>query len=129
MALAIWDMAAASTRICPTTRALFGVARRWVTFPDMYPPIGYMLTTTPGVGLRGGYGFFQEYCRGTTAPGINPVIYRAVGVKAYQKGTRSFALASTAGAAVGYSMVPVACLLKRLVLYYRAMDEYGEIPA
>lgn len=127
MALAIWDMPMASTRVAPTTRTLFGAARRWVTFPDMYPPIGYMLTTTPGIGLRGGYGLYQEYTRVTTAPGINPVIFRPLGVKAYQKGTRSFALANTVTA--NYGQVSVTSQLKRLILYYRAMDEYGETPA
>jgi hypothetical protein len=140
MALAVWDI---TTITSPTT--LYGVAAvRWVTFPDAYPVIGYMMTTTPVKGTSA-YGLYIELVASTS-----PMISSGAGVatvapvqvpwkvRSYQKGTRSFiidcdqvTMQTGSGALESGTLNGVLGVnrLKRLILYYRAMDEVGEVPA
>ena len=139
MALAMWDITTITTGA-----TLYGTTGRWVTFPDAFPAIGYMMTTTP-VKVTDAYGLFIEYVA-STSPVSSPTTLATQGgilqivapwkVLSYQKGTRSFLLASTeaqvtAGLteATQHSTIAGASRVKRLILYYRGMSEYGECPS
>lgn len=139
MALAIWDI----TTITSGT-VLYGATSRWVTFPDAFPPAGYLMTTTP-TRATSAYGLYVEYMASTT-PVWTTVTFSSAGgvlcvgipikVRSYQKGTRSFILDqawATITAALPEQTRATTTVgrapLKRLILYYRAMDEYGETPS
>ncbi len=136
MTLAIWDITTITSNAANTH---FGVAGRWEEIPDMYPPIGFMFTsTTPGArtvaNAFSSYGLFIEY-QCTTSGGANSltcgtVRHMPLQARAYQKGTRWFSIATAIRdgdlpSSVHHHTNPV----KRLILYYRAMDEYGETPS
>ncbi len=139
MTLAIWDITTITSNAANTH---FGLAARWEEIPDMYPPIGFMFTsTTPAARAQlSTYGLFVEYQGSTTisvagGAGRGATIYRPIRVRAYQKGTRWFIIGSANAAGSGMRDVDLHCEntiahpIKRLILYYRAMDEYGETPA
>lgn len=141
MALAIWDITTITTG---TT--LYGFTGRWATFPDAFPPIGYMMTTTP-TKATSAYGLYVEYIA-STSPVSSPTALATQGgtvqlvqpwkARSYQKGTRSFQIAETWVAITTTATLPEQTTatavvgrapIKRLILYYRAMDEYGETPS
>jgi len=139
MTLAIWDI----TTI--TSNALnlhFGISARWEEIPDMFPPIGFMFTsTTPAARAQlSTYGLFVEYVGTTSAAmagskAMGMPHFRPMRVRAYQKGTRWFIIGSQAAAGSGLIDANLTCTptiaypIKRLILYYRALDESGEVPA
>ena len=141
MALAIWDITTITTG---TT--LFGTVGRWATFPDAFAPIGYMMTTTP-TKATSAYGLYAEYVA-STSPVSSPVTFATQGgiiqavvpwkVRSYQKGTRSFLIAETWAAITTTATLPEATVpsstigraaVKRLILYYRSLSEYGDTPS
>ncbi len=131
MTLAIWDITTITSTAANTH---FGLASRWEEIPDMYPPIGFMFTsTTPGArAQRSSYGLYIEYICTTIAPKVpsGKPIYMALRARAYQKGTRWFIVDAMLKDADLANIKPQRTnSLKRLILYYRAMDEYGETPA
>jgi len=134
MAIAIWDMTTYTTGV-----TLYGITGRWITLPDAFQTLGYMLTTTP-VKTVNPYGLFIEYL-GSTSPffaatngGYVPVV-GGVKVNSYMKGARSFlvndpcdtVLASASGGLAVNTLHPGG--IRRFILYYRAMGEFGEVPA
>ena len=141
MALAVWDITTITTG---TT--LYGTTGRWATFPDAFPSIGYMMTTTP-TKATSAYGLYAEYvastspvCAPTTLAAMGGIIQAVVPwkVRSYQKGTRSFLLAETWATITTTATLPEATTpsttigrsaVKRLILYYRALGEYGECPS
>ena len=141
MALAIWDITTITTG---TT--LFGTTGRWATFPDAFPPIGYMMTTTP-TKATSAYGLYAEYIA-STSPVSSPATLATQGgiiqavvpwkVRSYQKGTRSFLIAETWATITTTAKLPEATTpsttvgstpVKRLILYYRSLSEYGDTPS
>ena len=141
MTLAIWDITTI-TSVAANTH--FGVIGRWEEIPDMYPPIGFMFTsTTPAArAQRSSYGLFLEFECSTSntvaaaAPGSGMVKHVPIRVLSYQKGTRWFRIQAplyddvyVGASAIGEMKSNCANATKRLVLYYRAQDETGEVPA
>jgi len=136
MTLAIWDITTI-TSIAANTH--FGIIGRWEEIPDMFPPIGFMYTSTlPATRAQansiGGYGLYVEYQRTTSAGapffGKGTSRYEPRQVLSYVKGTRWFRIAvqiQDVGLPGRVQFVPYP--IKRLYLYYRAVDEMGETPA
>lgn len=130
MALAVWDI---TTITSGTT--LYGSTSRWLTYPDAFPPAGYMMTTTPTIATSA-YGLYIEYngyCTTSIGPGGTGSFCRhiqPIKVRSYIKGTRSFILdgeidnTTLQRASEGIALAP-----KKLILYYRSVSEYGDTPS
>jgi hypothetical protein len=89
-------------------------ARYWIRGPRGMPAIGYILTTTPTMGVASGV-FYQDF---TTSPGLgNFQLGTALKCEAFARGTRWFAVQGPV-TDMDQTSAP-----KRLHLYYTSVNE------